>query len=110
MKTFKLLLGRTAVLVNISATESETQTLDYKEERYGHIAFAKIDTDGDMMEIGLEPCWAKFLVETLQDDPLFELEAHIEVWKYDKEKLYEFDGTLFDALLVIANEGAQYDI
>lgn len=110
MKTFRLHLGRTAVLVNSNATESKTEKLNYKEERYNHVAFAKIDTDGDIMEIGMQPCAAQSLVETLKEDPLFELDVHIEVWKYHEEKLYEFDGTLFDALLVIANEGAKYDV
>ncbi len=108
MKNFKLHLGRLCVLKNEDATEAGR--LDRGQERYDHIGWSKIDSDGDVMEIGLEPCWAKYLVESLKDDPLFELEAHIEVWKYQKEKLYDFDGTLFDALLVIANEGEQYDI
>ncbi|RLC89879.1 MAG: hypothetical protein DRI37_02920 [Chloroflexi bacterium] len=108
MKKFKLHLGRSATLVNAEATQASE--LDYAQERYNHIAWSKIDTDGDIMEIGMQPCGGKFLIETLKDDPLFELEAHIEVWKYHEEKLYEFDGTLFDALLVIANEGAKYDV
>jgi hypothetical protein len=108
MKNFKLTLGRLCVLTNETATSQGT--LDRTEEHYGYIGWSKVDTDGDVMEIGLEPCWAKALVELLKDDPLFALEAHIEVWKYQEEKLYDFDGTLFDALLVIANEGAQYDV
>ena len=110
MKIFKLHLGRTAVLVNNDATESKTEEIDHKQEGYMSIAFSKVDTDGDVMEIGMLPSSAASIVEAVKDDPLFELEAHIEVWKYHQEKLYEFDGTLFDALLVIDNEGEQYDV
>lgn len=107
MKKFKLTLGRLCVLKNEDATEAGR--LD-KKERYAYIGWSKVDSDGNVMEIGTEPCWAKYLVESLKEDPLFALEAHIEVWKYHEEKLYAFDGTLFDALLVMANEGEQYDI
>ncbi len=109
MRKFKLYLGRTVVL----ETDGEANGVldpEEKEERYGLIAFSSLDEEGKLIEIGVQPCHAKYLVESLKDDPLFEEEVSIEVWKYHQEKLYEFDGTLFDALLVAANEGEKYDV
>ncbi|MDD3452575.1 hypothetical protein [Sulfurimonas sp.] len=109
MREFKLYLGRMVVL-RTEGKEAGVLDPEEKEERYGYIAFSKVDKDGKLLEAGFQTCHAKYLAESLKDDPLFEEEAHIEVWKYHQEKLYEFDGTLYDALLVAANEGAKYDV
>ena len=48
-------------------------------------------------------------LKAVKDDELFMAEAHFSVYAKGK-KLMDFDGTLFDALLVAANEGEQYDV
>ncbi len=109
MKQFKIYLGRVVVL---ERDGKSVGSLDPKEEeeRYRYIPFSKIDSDGTIIQIGFQPCHASILVKSLKDDPLFEEEVHIEVWRYHDEKLMEFDGTLYDALLVAVNEGAKYDV
>jgi len=63
---------------------------------------------------------AKDIVKCLKDDPLFnEEEVNLKVYGFmpaqDKKedefytKIYEFKGTIYDALLIAANEGAKYD-
>jgi len=84
------------------------------EEKYKHIAGARVDKEGRLIHIFFEPCGAKYLVESLKDDPLFEEEVHLVVFSLDgkkiKEKLHEFNGTLYDALLIAASDGAKYDV
>lgn len=109
MRKFELYLGRTIVL-RTDGKDAGVLDPEEKDERYKYIAFSVVDDEGKLLEIGFQPCHARYLVESLKDDPVFEEEVHIEVWKYAEDVLMEFDGTLFDALLVAANEGAQYDV
>lgn len=108
MRTFEVHLGR---MIVIETEGDEAGSLDPKEkqDRYGFVAWSKIDIAGKLLQIGFQPCHASILVKSLKDDALFEEEVHIEVWKYFDEKLMEFDGTLYDTLLVATNEGAKYD-
>ncbi len=109
MRKFKLFLGRTVTL-ETEGEEAGSFDPDSKEERYMYIAFGKIGKEGEMLQIAFQPCHAQELAKSLKADDIFTEEVHIEVWKYHQEKLMEFNGTLFDALLVAANEGAKYDI
>lgn len=116
MKRYKVKLGRSIVIVN-----ETKEDVDFwgdpggyaplpQEERYALIAISGVNEAGeiDYLFIGQQPN-AEEIVKALKEDEAFMAEAHFTVWHKDK-KLMEFDGTLFDALLIAANEGAKYDV
>ena len=113
MRKCKVRLGR-LVLIDIEGQYAGVFDRTGREESFSHMAGAEAGKEGELTHLFFQPCGAKYLVKSLKDDPLFEEELHIEVYALDgkkiKEKLYEFDGTLFDVLLVAANEGAKYDV
>lgn len=116
MKRYKVKLGRSIVIVN-----EEKEEVDFwgepkgykplpKEEKYALIAISAVNEAGetDYLFIGQQPN-AEDIVKALKEDEAFMVEAHFTVWHKDK-KLMEFDGTLFDCLLIAANEGEKYDV
>lgn len=113
MRKCRVRLGR-LVLIDIEGEYAGMFDRTDREESFGFIAGAEVDKDGNLTHLFFEPCWAEKIAESLKDDPLFEEEVMLEVYWMDgkeiKEKLFEFEGTLFDALLIAANEGAQYDV
>ena len=84
------------------------------DERYNHVAGMEEDTEGRLIHMFYQPCDAETIAKNFKDDPIFEEQVHLEVFSLDgkeiKDKLYAFDGTLYDALLIAANEGKQYDV
>ncbi len=108
MREFKLYLGRTIIL-ECRGEEAGLFDPESKEERYRYIAFGKVDAEGKIIQIAFQPCHAEALVKSLQDDVDFSEEVHIKV-QNNKENISKFVGTLHDALLVAANEGAKYDV
>ena len=84
------------------------------DERYKHVAGMEEDEDGRLIHMFYQPCHAPDIAKSLKDEPHFEEKVHLEVFSLDgkeiKDKLYAFDGTLYDALLIAANEGKQYDV
>jgi hypothetical protein len=113
MRKCKVRLGR-LVLIDIDGEYAGKFDRTGREESFAMIAGAEADKEGKLTHLFYQPCVAAEVVESLKDDPLFEEEVMLEVYALDgketKEKLYAFDGTLFDALLVAANEGEQYDV
>ena len=119
MDSFVVWLGRSSYVkkeglevgIRTGETQEEYFTLPEDEGKYDAISISCISQKGelDFMLIG-EHYKTEKLLEQIKDDPLFQREAHFIVKGKLEEKKIEFDGTLFDALLVIANEGAKYDI
>ncbi len=116
MKNFKIKLERSVTIVNILKEDTDFwgEPKGYKplpnDDKYAFIAISGVNDDNeiDYLFIGQQPN-AEEIVKAVKDDKLFMAEAHFSVYAKGK-KLYEFDGTLFDALLVAANEGAKYDV
>ncbi len=81
------------------------------EEAYKNIAISGVNKEGKLDYIFIGQHYeAELVLDAVKDDPLFQREAHFTVQGKLEEKSLEFDGTLFDALLVIVNEGAKYDV
>lgn len=106
-------LGR-LVLIDIEGEYAGKFDRTGREESFSGVAGAEVDKEGELTHLFFQPCAASELVEALKDDPLFEEEVDIEVYSLDgkeiKERLHAFEGTLFDCLLIAANEGAKYDV
>jgi hypothetical protein len=121
MDTFTVSLGRSSYIIK-DGIEVKTRAgvaqegygvLPRDDARYDGIDISGVSHSGELDYIFIgEHYKTEALIESVKDDPLFEREAHFIVkGRYHKGKnAIEFDGTLFDALLVIANEGAQYDV
>ena len=113
MRNCKVKLGR-LVLIDIEGEYAGKFDRTGREESFAYVAGAEADKDGNLTHLFFEPCYGADLVESLQDDPLFEEEVKLEVWEMVGKdlvtKLHAFEGTLYDALLIAANEGAQYDV
>ena len=111
MRKCKVRLGR---LVLIDIEGKSAQAYAPANEHWRYVAGAEADADGRLVHLYYEPCNAEAIAKALKDDPVTEEELSIEVWaldgKTEKERLYAFDGTLYDALLIAANEGKQYDV
>ncbi len=118
MDRFSIWLGRSSYIkkegleVGIRTGETKEEYLSLgDEEKYDAISISCVTPQGeiDYMLIG-QHYHVEELLGKIKDDPLFQREGHFTVKGRLEEKNWEFDGTLFDALLVIANEGAKYDI
>jgi hypothetical protein len=113
MRKAKLKLGR-LVLLDIEGEIDSTYPPVIENEMWQDVAGAKQNKEGKPTHMFYQPCDAEQIAKDLKDDPVFEEPVHLEVWslegKEEIDKLYEFDGTLYDALLIASNEGAKYDI
>jgi len=121
MDNFTVWLGRSSYIkkdglevgVRVGVTQEGYSTLLREDDTYDGISISGVSPEGelDFILIG-EHYMTEELLERVKDDPLFQREAHFVVKgkHHTGENSMEFDGTLFDALLVIANEGAKYDI
>lgn len=116
MKSYKVKLGRSVVIINEGKEDVDFwgEPKGYKplpnDDKYAFIAISGVNENNeiDYLFIGQQPNTEE-IVKAVKDDELFMAEAHFSVHVKGK-KLMEFDGTLFDALLVAANEGAKYDV
>lgn len=101
------------VEVRSGVTQEGYSTLPREDDQYDGISISGVNDRGelDFVFIG-EHYKTEELIGRVQDDPLFKREGHFVVKsrEYMDKNFIEFDGTLFDALLVIANEGAKYDV
>jgi len=113
MRKAKLRLGRLCLL-DIEGGAHDG-AFEHNDDRFFLIfAGGEQDKEGRLTHLFWQPCSSKEAVERYKDDPLFDEPVHLEVWSLDGkeevEKLYDFDGTLYDALLIAANEGKKYDV
>lgn len=114
MRKATLRLGR-LVLLDIEGGEPSGIFKQRRNDpRYDHVAGTQEDDEGRLIHMFYQPCDAPDIAKSLKDDPVFEEQVYLEVFSLDgkeiKDKLYAFDGTLYDALLIAANEGKQYDV
>ena len=113
MRKAKLKLGR-LVLLYIDGIYDSVYPPVVEDRSWQYVAGAEQDKEGKLIHMFYQPCDAQKIAKNLKDNPIFEEPVHLEVWslegKEEVDKLYDFDGTLYDALLIAANEGKKYDL
>jgi len=114
MRNATLKLGRLVLLYIDGGEPAGIFKKRINNRRYDPVAGTQEDEDGRLIHMFYQPCDAEVIAKNFKEDPVFEEPVHLKVYALDgkeiKEKLYEFDGTLYDALLIAANEGKQYDV
>jgi len=112
MRVCKVGLGRLVTLTIES--EDAVKFDDWDNKVHKHIPGMYVTKDGAFVHTWFESCDAIHLVASLKDEPMFQEEVKLEVWEdvggTFVTKLHDFEGTLYDALLIAANEGEQYDV